>query len=159
MLRGSKLLLPSIVKPIRPPLTISFARQFRKMRKSLWNCSRYAFITLVGLVVDIHMFLLFVLWNSGTCSKKIHYYNYLLKFNPIVHISMWMCVYFVDLDISKVLPMCNNFFREWICWPWTSFIYQSVKYVYPIFLLQVWLLCENNATPTLKYCPNFKNVK
>lgn len=140
MLRGSELLLPSIIKPIRPPLTISFARQFRKMRKSLWNCSRYAFITLVGLVVDIHMFLLFVLWNSGTCSKKIHYYNYLLKFNPIVHISMWMCVYFVDLDISQVLPMCNNFLGN-------GFAQHG-----PLSSIRVWSMCIQFSCYKFGFC-------
>ena len=61
MQRGSSLLmLPIVVRTIRPPGTNSSALHLRNILKSLSNCSKYALNTGGGLVFAMHMFPLFM---------------------------------------------------------------------------------------------------
>ena len=78
MLRGSSLLmLPIVVRTIRPPGTNSSARHLRNIVKSFSKCFKYASNTAGGLVFAMHIFPLFkASWVSQTNCFGTYKYIY-----------------------------------------------------------------------------------
>ena len=91
MLRGSSLLmLPIVVRTIRPPGTNSSARHLRNIVKSFSKCFKYASNTAGGLVFAMHIFPLFkASWVSQTnCfgTYKIYRYIYIYIYFSLLYI-------------------------------------------------------------------------
>ena len=82
MLRGSSLLmLPIVVRTIRPPGTNSSALHLRNIVKSFSKCFKYASNTAGGLVFAMHMFPLFMASLLTNC------FGAYIKFFIVDHIA------------------------------------------------------------------------